>query len=208
VYAFLCWLVADHATLGLAEAPETFPKQAAVAPPGQAGQFGNWLRLPGRHHTRDYWSRVWDADAGRWLGGNRAIDHILSIQGDDPGLIPADALNAVDGPAHARSFSSRPTPGRAPRVLPDLIGEKRNIQLTSLAGTNRRRGLVGDEILPMLLAVNARRCRPPLDVGEVEGIAYGIERYPPAEVPLSVLYPGRSAHHPKKILRCEFEVSA
>src|SRR5262249_55418433 len=31
---------------------ESFPKQRAVAP----GGFGNWLRLPGRHHTRDHWS--------------------------------------------------------------------------------------------------------------------------------------------------------
>lgn len=30
---------------------EIFPKQAAP------GTYGNWLRLPGRHHTRPHWSR-------------------------------------------------------------------------------------------------------------------------------------------------------
>jgi hypothetical protein len=198
MFSFLCWLVTDYATIGLPGPPETYPKQPAVAPPGQAGQYGSWMRLAGRHHTRAYWGRVWDGD--EWLGGNQAIDHILSIRGDDPGLIPTAAV-AVPAPA-----GGRPTPGRAPPVLPDLIGTKRNIHLTSLAGTNRRRGLRAEEILPLLLAVNSRRCRPPLDAEEIEGIAYGMERYAPAEVPLSVLYPGRTAHHPKKILHCEFEV--
>lgn len=42
---------------------ETFPKQAHLAP----GQFGNWLRLPGRHHSRPWWS--WIADGTRWWKG-------------------------------------------------------------------------------------------------------------------------------------------
>jgi hypothetical protein len=82
------WLVADHSALGLTAPPETFPKQPTVAPPGQNGQYGNWLRLPGKHHTRDHWSRVWDG--GRWLDGHDAVDHILALRGDDPDLLAED----------------------------------------------------------------------------------------------------------------------
>jgi hypothetical protein len=86
VYYFLQALVGDHARHGMTTAPETFPKQPRVAPPGQNGQYGNWLRLPGRHHTRAHWSRVWDG--ARWLQGHQAIDHILSLAGDSPALVP------------------------------------------------------------------------------------------------------------------------
>lgn len=41
-----------------AEEPEIFPKQPSIRP----GGFGNWLRLPGRHHTRDHCSRLWLGD--------------------------------------------------------------------------------------------------------------------------------------------------
>src|SRR5262249_4516852 len=78
VFAFMRRLVADHAALGLTAPPETFPKQPTVAPPGQNGQYGNWLRLPGQHHTHDHWSLVWDG--GRWLEGHAAIDRILALR--------------------------------------------------------------------------------------------------------------------------------
>ena len=42
----------------------------------------------GRHHTREYWSRVWDGEA--WLEGDAAIDYLLSFQGDSSKLIPED----------------------------------------------------------------------------------------------------------------------
>src|SRR5262249_34722510 len=48
------------------------------------------LRLPGRHHTRDHWSRVWDG--ARWLDGAEAVDQILRRDGGAPTLIPAAAL--------------------------------------------------------------------------------------------------------------------
>lgn len=46
---------------------ETFPKQRGIP----AGRYGNWLRLPGRHHTRAHWSRI--ARDGRWLAGRDAV---------------------------------------------------------------------------------------------------------------------------------------
>ena len=53
VYAFGKWFVRDWKELGLGEEPEIFPKQAKLEGKG----FGNWLRLPGRHHTRDHFTQ-------------------------------------------------------------------------------------------------------------------------------------------------------
>ncbi|MCI0392152.1 MAG: bifunctional DNA primase/polymerase [Acidobacteria bacterium] len=58
---------------------------------------------------------------------------------------------------------------------------RRNDMLTSLAGTMRRRGMVAEEIAPALLAVNSKRCSPPLAEDEVRKIAAGVCRYAPAD---------------------------
>jgi putative DNA primase/helicase len=57
---------------------------------------------------------------------------------------------------------------------------RRNITLTSLAGTMRRRGLDAVEIEPSLLVVNERRCDPPLTEDEVREVAASVCRYEPA----------------------------
>jgi putative DNA primase/helicase len=57
---------------------------------------------------------------------------------------------------------------------------RRNITLTSLAGTMRRRGLIAAEIEPSLLVVNERRCDPPLPEDEVREVAVGVCRYEPS----------------------------
>lgn len=84
VYHFLRQLTADHRQVGLDKPPEQFPKQPDVRKCAKG--LGNWIRLPGRHHKRDYWSEVWDGT--RWLAGLAAIDFILALPGDDPALIP------------------------------------------------------------------------------------------------------------------------
>lgn len=86
VYHFGKWLCRDWKALGLDREPETFPKQPAIMP----GKFGNWLRLPGRHHTRDHFTRVWDGS--RWLDGNAAIKAVLKTTGTPATAIPAEAL--------------------------------------------------------------------------------------------------------------------
>ena len=85
MYYFLRGLVADYANLGLPAPPETFPKQAQIKP----GKYGNWMRVPGRHHSREHWARVWDGS--RWLEGEDAIAHILVLTGDPPDLLPENA---------------------------------------------------------------------------------------------------------------------
>jgi hypothetical protein len=85
VFAFLRWLVADFGTYGLAGPPEVFPKQPRL----DAGRYGNWLRLPGRHHSREHWSRAWDGS--RWLEGSACVDYLLGLRGDSAALVPAVA---------------------------------------------------------------------------------------------------------------------
>jgi hypothetical protein len=85
VFAFLKGLVADFARHGLTAAPECFPKQPAVP----AGRYGNWLRLPGLHHTREHRSTVWDGGCC-WLSGEDAVDHLLTFRGDSPELLPPE----------------------------------------------------------------------------------------------------------------------
>lgn len=82
LYWFLQNLISDHATHGLADAPETFPKQAEIE------NYGNWLRLPGRHHTRSHWSRVWSCEQQAWLVGNEACDAILYQPLNTPASLP------------------------------------------------------------------------------------------------------------------------
>jgi putative DNA primase/helicase len=57
----------------------------------------------------------------------------------------------------------------------------RNRELTSLAGTMRRRGMGEAEISAALEAVNKQRCNPPLEEEEVRKIARSVARYQPAD---------------------------
>lgn len=104
VFRFMEWLRRDWKEVGLAERPETFPKQTQL---GKGKVFGNWLRLPGRHHTRDHWSRVWNGL--EWIEGNAAIGFILAITGDPASLIPAGEQPEEPAAAESRGASSRTT---------------------------------------------------------------------------------------------------
>ena len=64
-------------------------------------------------------------------------------------------------------------------VIPE--GRRRQ-ELLSLAGSMRRRGMSAQEILAALVAVNEKRCRPPLQNRELEALANDVEkRYDPAK---------------------------
>jgi len=70
--------------------------------------------------------------------------------------------------------------GKVPReVLGGPIREgRRNVALTSVAGSLRRRGLDAETIWVVLMEVNHLRCEPPLSEAEVIGIVQSISRYP------------------------------
>jgi hypothetical protein len=83
VHEFVTDIVQNLADYGLAQAPEVYPSEPEV---DAHRPYGSWWRLPGRHHTREFWTRVWDGS--RWLENQEAIEAILSVEGDSPDLIP------------------------------------------------------------------------------------------------------------------------
>jgi hypothetical protein len=70
---------------------------------------------------------------------------------------------------------------KAPVVPENIEDGVRNITLTSIAGTMRRRGLGRDAILSALQTENEQRCDPPLDDSELEIIVNSIMNYTPAD---------------------------
>lgn len=82
LYRFGLAITADWEANGFTKPVESFPKQSSVP----KGKFGNWLRLVGRHHTRDVWASIWDGD--EWLNDAPAVAHLLSLRGDSPTMIP------------------------------------------------------------------------------------------------------------------------
>jgi hypothetical protein len=77
VHEFGVRLTADYQQRGLDAAPEIFPGKPRWE------HYGDWLRVPGRHHSQEYYSRVWNDEPwseSRWLDGHEAIDRILRTQ--------------------------------------------------------------------------------------------------------------------------------
>jgi hypothetical protein len=89
LYGFLGWLTRDFKELGFPKRPECFPKQPRVT---AANPWGNWMRLPGRHHSRDFWSRVWTGET--WVEGDAAVNYILTLEGDNPDLLLVPRIEA------------------------------------------------------------------------------------------------------------------
>jgi hypothetical protein len=66
--------VADYERRGLDRRPEVFPGK-----PGP-DSYGDWLRLPGRHHTRPHYTKVWNDEPYAdppWLAGEAAVERLL-----------------------------------------------------------------------------------------------------------------------------------
>lgn len=75
-----------------------------------------------------------------------------------------------------------PDPGAAAEPIPERVPEgMRNVTLTSLAGSLRRRGFAQGVIEAALAAVNERVCDPPLPEEEVRRIAASVSRYAPGQ---------------------------
>lgn len=95
--ALFVWLVSIVS--GCAEAtgyrPETFPKQPRLS----EGQVGNWLRLPGHHHTRTHWSRLCRPGEA-WARGRDAAEVFLDWPATPVDAIPPiSAYPQPDSPA-------------------------------------------------------------------------------------------------------------
>jgi hypothetical protein len=119
----------------LEEEPEIFPKKP------KPGSLGSWFRLPGMHHTRPHYSRLWSGDewlSDPWLDGHAAIDAMLqNLPGPPPPAgealpeaggsrlspDPSDATAVAQGPVRSAAARKRrfERQGR-PRVCVDLDG--------------------------------------------------------------------------------------
>lgn len=77
---------------------ETFPKQRAIPPE----RYGNWLRLPGHHHTRAHWSRI--SRDGHWRAGRDAVAALCAAP-----LSPARSVPPAP-PMIAPPLDSSPVP--------------------------------------------------------------------------------------------------
>ncbi len=118
-YHFAMWLCRDF-DANKAGGIEFFPKRANRNT--EKGFGGAWLRLPGKHHKRGHWTRVFDfARAGvglaPWLAGQAAIDTILEHNGDDPALLDAvrPDFTPAAPPATPATPPARPTVPLSPR---------------------------------------------------------------------------------------------
>jgi putative DNA primase/helicase len=111
----------------------------------------------------------------------------------DPHYSPDDILNFAEvDPAIMQTNSSRTNrPGSCLTVVPATVGaqESRNCNLTSLAGTMRRRGMSEAAIFAALTEENQQRYSPALTDEEVRRIAESVARYepPPQEFRLTDL---------------------
>lgn len=98
------------------------------------------------------------------------------LEGHEPAHAPLAIPAVVLG-----YFGANGTKRKAAPVGDAIAKGERHRTLISLAGSMRHRALTGDEIAVALLAVNARRCRPPLPDEEVVELAHDVaRRYQPA----------------------------
>ena len=96
---------------------ETFPKQGEVT---LARPYGNWIRLPGKHHKRGHWTRIAGSAPGEWLEGEAAARRLIAVAGDDPGKVldafkEAQAGAAAPACSGARTSTPLSRPGRGDR---------------------------------------------------------------------------------------------
>ena len=85
-HAFTHQLISDYERRGLDRPPDLFPSKNE----SPDFHYGKWLRLFGRHHTRDHFTRVWNDEPmadKKWLAGHDAIDRILGTALATPELL-------------------------------------------------------------------------------------------------------------------------
>jgi len=118
VYELGQTIIADWEKLGLSEEPETFPKS-----PGKSGSFGSWLRLPGLHHSRPHYHRIWSGDGwldDPWLTGNSAVESLLgNLPGPPPPAASSDSESkkaAAKREADLKAKTSDKKTARKPKV--------------------------------------------------------------------------------------------
>ncbi len=110
LHSFAKWAIADCSAFGVEV--EANPKQPTIG----EGKFGNWLRVPGRHHTREHWPVAWTGTT--WSSTRETIELILGHDGDSWEKIPAAAYPEPEPEPHREEIRRREyTHGDPPWVM-------------------------------------------------------------------------------------------
>jgi len=132
VFAFAWSLVSTWQENNLSEEPETFPKKFKK---DKADKLGAWFRLPGLHHTRDHYARVWSGDEwldDPWLAGHAAIDAMLQCVGGPP---PPE----IDGPEdHSRTTIRSPEARGVASAKASATGASKSTESQPVKSGNKR----------------------------------------------------------------------
>src|SRR5215213_8149359 len=158
----------------------------------QAPWRGRPHRDPGRTRARRESRRRLRRSAPSLGANGRRNEWIVSW------IVSPEEADPADPPEWLMQLLQRPRRnGAAPPVGKKISPGRRNQELTSVAGTMRRRGMEEDEILAAL-RTNERRCDPPLEVVEVEKIAASVARYEPASDVVHVSFNGHGSARPPR----------
>jgi len=87
---------------------ELNPKQADLSTTSL--HIGNWVRLPGKHHKRDHWSKFYVN--GQWLEDDDAVEYLLSVN-----INSKDAMKLM----YEATYNLDSTIASMPAPLPDSL---------------------------------------------------------------------------------------
>lgn len=195
VYQFARSITAKFEEFQLPTRPETFPKQDGLR---EDRPYGNWVRIPGLHHTHPHWSEYWDGT--EFIDGDEAIEWLLSTPESDASIIerlvaelppdePAQAESPTTSPADsvwkdrakdvAAALAARPrnSAGADPIVrcraylneLPNSVsGDRGHDKVLQAACETFRFGLSDSDAWQLLEEYNMDRCEPAWSTKELQ----------------------------------------
>ncbi len=151
-------LISDWEEQNLDMKPETYPKR----PVHEQGKFGASLRLPGLHHWRDHYTKIWSGDEwldDPWLTGSSAVDMMLNITPGPPP--PQPTQKEID-----QWVSRKPTKNKAEYASRSVFAHKKKGTRT-LEHKNKKRPKVCLDLDGVLAIYDgwkgAKAIGPPID---------------------------------------------